>query len=213
MLHKDVQRESAIVKTIRIPELRHAILQEAWTEWLFQGDPAILKCTLVNQLWESESNQLLWEQCGEYCCDRRRPGVRHLIAMDKNRRQRYANHIRTLWLHSKHEVDDLEFGWEGRFHAKLTSLSFPILRDLSISTYPWSEEDHYAPIRNPIPYSQPLMKTLRILDLQGPGGVVICDEFLLALSSQSKNLEKLDVCIFLILSPPLSKLCRTSFGI
>ncbi|CAF9918571.1 MAG: hypothetical protein GOMPHAMPRED_001559 [Gomphillus americanus] len=126
--------------------------------------------------------------------------------MDKNRRQRYANHIRTLWLHSKHEVDDLEFGWEGRFHAKLTSLSFPILRDLSISTYPWSEEDHYAPIRNPIPYSQPLMKTLRILDLQGPGGVVICDEFLLALSSQSKNLEKLDVCIFLILSPPLSKL-------
>ena len=190
MLYKGVQRESAKAKAIRIPELLYAILLELCNEWREDADPTILKCVLVNQSWESESNRLLWEYCGENDIEGSSPLARHLVAIGKDRRQKYANYIRVLWLWNEYDNGQ----WEGRFHAELASLSFPVLRNLTIGCFHQSRNDRYTPIKVPIPYSQPLLETLKI-SCEEIDGVVICDEFLLALSSQSKSLKHLDLCI------------------
>lgn len=180
--------ESAKTKTLKIPELLHAILLELRNIWAHQGDPTILKCSLVNRLWESESRRVIWEHCVASDTRANQPRIGYLIAMDQRRRQRYANHIKSLV--TGNDIGCSECKQDDQSHFELAALSYPRLEKLRIRVLGCADQNlnrsHIIALK---PYLQPRLRTIVIYSFDESDSLIISDDFLHELSNRSKNLE------------------------
>ncbi|KAH8658624.1 hypothetical protein BGZ60DRAFT_415174 [Tricladium varicosporioides] len=186
-------------QALLIPEIVATILQNEGCSLEF-----LHTCLFVNKLFSIEATRILWIGCGvSYTSEFGyiHPHIKHLahlVLLDAQRAQFYANFIHTLMIAQEFENDrPID---EARWHKQLTSLQFPHLEEVSIDEYDEFSinEDEEPTLRNTedmvIHYLQPKVKDFRLG--RGSG---ISDTFMNTLSRScpeltSLSLQKVDKC-------------------